>query len=845
MKVSLNSILEFNKVNHTSDATTVNRDKLVDQIESQLGAIEEVIKFKDKYDKAIVARVVKCEPHENADKLSLCLIDDKGAVKYVDRNEDGLIQIVCGAPNVKEGLNVVWLPPGSVVPSSLEAEPFTLEAREIRGKVSNGMLASPKELDLFDSHEGIFELDAQASELIGKTFSESYSLSDDYIIDLENKMFTHRPDCFGLLGVAREIAGIQGISFKSPDWYNLGASIDSNDDSLKVNLSNELPNLVPRFCLLPIKNVSIGPSPTWLQIELAKIGFRPISNIVDLTNYLMYITGQPLHAYDYDKVKSLSSGDNANIVVRNPKPDETIELLNGKTLKPRAEAIMIATDKKLIGVAGVMGGADTEVDGTTKNLILECGTFDMYSIRRTSMEHGIFTDAVTRFTKGQSPLQNISVLMQIVDNIKHISSGEIGGNLIDDNHLSKEIMDRGSLHPKVVIDADFINLRLGCDLKSEDIVKILSNVEFSCIINGSDIEVKAPFWRTDIELREDIVEEVGRLYGYDKLPQVLPKRLIEPVGKNILLETKNLVRQKLARAGANEVLTYSFVHADLIEKTGQDKSKAFKVANAISPVLQYYRLSLTPSLLDKVHQNIKLGYDQFALFELGKTHSHEHIQEDGIPNEFEALSFVIAANDKKKLPGSSYYQAKRYLEYLTDVQLVYRPLNDESGKYENVKPFDKNRSTLVYIKDTDELLGIVGEYKSSLSKTLKLPKYCSGFEINIDLLVMYLSNNNNYKAIPRFPHVSQDITLKAEATLAYSDLFNFLNSKLDEIEPDNSSYSITPLDIFVSEEDQSHKNISFRVKIASYDRTLTDIEVNKLLDNLAEESASKFSAQRV
>ncbi len=303
----------------------------------------------------------------------------------------------------------------------------------------------------------------------------------------------------------------------------------------------------------------------------------------------------------------------ATIVIRKPNKDEKLKLLNGKEIEPRKEAIMIATDKQLIGVGGVMGGSDTEVDENTKNIILECASFDMYSIRRTSMEHGLFTDAVTRFTKGQSSLQCGVVLAKIVDEIHQYADGKVASKMIDDKRNVKPL-------DPVKVNAHFINQRLGVDLSAADIKKLLENVEFKVDANNDELTISAPFWRTDIEIPEDIVEEVGRLYGYDKLPLDLPKRDLTPAAKDPSLALKSQIRAKLSKSGANEVLTYSFVHGDLLDKVGQDKKNAFQVANALSPDLQYYRLSLAPSLLEKVHPNIKAGYDEFALFELGKAH---------------------------------------------------------------------------------------------------------------------------------------------------------------------------------------------------------------------------------
>ena len=620
MKISLNTIRSFNKrYGCADDIAAIGVDQLVDKIGAQLGAVEEVVEFGKKYEGIIVAKVVACNDHPDADKLHVCKIDDGGRAKDVPRDDNGFVEVVCGAPNVAEGLLVAWLPPGLTVPETVDKEPFVLEAREIRGVLSNGMLASAKELALSDNHDGILEIDGEVAP--GTYFDEAFDLKNDTVLDIENKMFTHRPDCFGFIGIARELAGIQGMPYKSPDWYVPDPKLPGIEgDELTLTIKNELPELVPRFSAITMSNISVGPSPVWLQVELAKIGQKSINNIVDYSNWFMLETGQPIHIYDYDKVKARSGDSGATIVVRNPKPGETIKLLNGKTITPRPEAMMVATDKELICLGGAMGGADTEVDKDTKNIIIEAANWDMYNIRRTAMEHGIFTDAVTRFTKGQSPLQNPAVLAKIVAEIRQFAQGKIASPLLDDHYLDEATLSRNSLHLPVTVSADFVNARLGLKLSVDDMKTLLENVECQVAVKGEELTITAPFWRTDIELREDVVEEIGRLYGFDKLPLILPKRDLSATDKNSLLELKARVRKRLSAAGANEVLTYSFVHGNLLDKVGQDKAQAYQLSNALSPDLQYYRLSLTPSLLERVNPNIRAGYGTFALFEIGKTH---------------------------------------------------------------------------------------------------------------------------------------------------------------------------------------------------------------------------------
>ncbi len=833
MRVSLNLAQYYSNV----DLQKIGKEKLLEKIGTQLGAIEEVEDWGPRFDGILVARVVSCVSHPNADKLHVCTIDDGKKAKNVKRDSSGLIQVVCGAPNVKAGQIVAWLPPGSIVPATIGKEPLVLEAREIRGVVSNGMLASLNELGIGDDHSGILEIDPREVGIDlakpGTEFKKLYGL-DDIVVDIENKMFTHRPDCFGILGVARELAGIQGKSFKSPDWYLKQTEGKFAGSELKLHVNNPVHKLVTRFMAQVVENIQIGPSPVWLQAVLARAAIKPINNIVDLSNYYMYLTAQPTHAFDYDKIKALS-GSVPTLGPRKAIPGEELTLLGGKKIKLDTEDIVIATDKQAVALAGIMGGADTEVDENTRTIIIECATFDMYSVRRSSMRHGLFTDAVTRFNKGQSPLQNDRVLAKMASDLK--IQGANPTKLIFD--IKQANLDK----PKSVrVSPQFINERLGLSLSMAQITNMLENVEFKIMKAGSkQLAVVPPFWRTDISIPEDVVEEVGRLYGFDHLPLELPKHDLTPEPPDEELMLKNQIRDSLSRAGANEVLSYSFVHGDLFEKVGQDTAQAFQLNKSISPDLQYYRMSLTPSLLEKVHPNIKSGHDKFALFELGKTHSNTQIDESGLPREFNRVALVFAA--REPLVGAAYYQALKYVRALTSLPIV--PFDEEllSGHkilHQLAKPYNPKRSGLLW--NGKMAVGIVGEFSPNTKRSLKLPEYSSGFEIFLSSVAGEVKNT--YVPLPRFPKVEQDICLRVRADLPFSDLEGLVSETL--LEHDNEFRIETKLlDIYQREDDKEHKQITFRMSIASYERTLTDKEAGKILDTVEVAAHQKFDAMRI
>lgn len=829
MKISISTANYYSNV----DLKTINHNDLVKKIGSQLGEVGAVTDWSAKYSGVIVARVASCVDHPNADKLHICKIDDGGVVQNVDRDGNGYVQVVCGAPNVREGLVVAWIPPGVVVPVTYDTnEPFRLGKRELRGVLSNGMLASPAELGLNDDHDGILEIGVNevGGELtLGSSLSNVYGL-DDFIVDVENKMFTHRPDCFGVLGIAREIAGITGQSFKSPNWY-LQQPIFEDCNRLSLNVDVQIKDLVPRFMAVALDGITIKPSPVWMQAALTRVGIRPINNVVDVTNFVMYVTGQPLHAYDYDKLASLSN-NGAEIIVRYPEAGEKINLLNGKQIEPRSKAIMIATPKDLIGVGGVMGGADTEVDSSTTRIVLEVASFDMYSIRRTSMEHGLFTDAVMRFNKGQSSYQNDRVLSYAIQQLADYAGAVQASDVVD---IKQELRQ---LTP-VSITPEYANARLGIHLSASKIALLLQNVEFDVVSENDILYIKPPFWRTDIEIPEDIVEEVGRLYGFDNLPIQLPNRSTEPALKDPMLSLKTRIRHSLRNAGANEVLSYSFVHGDLLKKVGQDVRDAYCLSNALSPNLQYYRLSLMPSLLEKIHLNVKAGYDEFSLFELGKAHKISNGYDDGVPIELESAVFVFSSKSVKNHTGAAFYHAVRNLQYLGQslgLQFTILPTDDSPT------PFEPSRSGRISLGN-GQVVGHIGEFSLPVLKKLKVPNYSAGFELDLNALLRADKSHSPYKPLSKYPSVAQDITLHVKDKNSYAEVRSALTDAVNQNTDKSVLVEISAKDIFQNPNGDIH--ITFHLEFSSYDKTLRTEDVNNIIDTIAIYIEHKINACRI
>ena len=835
MKVSLNTIKQLTGI----ELPPI--DELVKRINAQLGGVEEVIDLGAKYKDARIVKVVQCEKHGNADKLSVCM---------VDAGEEDLIQVICGANNVRAGMWAVWLPPQSTVPSSYDdAEPFVLEARELRGVMSYGMLASAKELSIGDDHDGIVELTggdlAEGKELeAGAGFAKTFEL-DDIVIDIENKMFTHRPDLFGQLGVAREIAGIFGEQFEDPKWYYELEDINNPSQSFELKSFNDAGVNVPRLMLVGLDNIKVAPSPMWLRAKLVAMGGKPINNVVDVTNYVMLMSAQPTHAYDFDKLRGGTVG------ARMAKTGEKVKLLNDKTYTLSEDDIVIVDGEGPIGLGGVMGGGESEVSESTTRIVFECATFDMYTVRKTSMRYGLFTDALTRFNKGQSLFMNPYVMQYALGLLKQVVGADIATPVYDDLKADGEWRAKPEVTPmteSAKIETDFINSRLGLDLKTEAIVELLTNVGFECeTVSSGEFSYWAPAWRMDIQDKEDVVEEVGRLYGFDKLPRELPSRTIKPISPSVSSLAKQKIRSSLSRAGANEVLTYSFVHENIFKKSAQNIEEAFKLSNALSPDLQYYRLTVLPSLLDKVHHNIKSGYDEFILFEIGKGHNkkyHASDAEGGLPSELQFVDLIYA--NKKPAQGAAFYQIRNYVDQLVKdfgKEIICLPIA-EDYQYTVTAPFDLSRSAMVHEASTNEFIGMIGELKPSVLKAFKLPDYTAAATLDFAVFEkMATENILNYQPISKYPAVSQDVSLEVESELHYIDLFDVAKKALAGMLNDDYNWSLLPVSIYQGD-DKTRKVITLRLKIESHKSTLTDQQVQEFIGAIVKAAKNIYGAKQ-
>ena len=790
MRISLNWLKKYVNI-------SVPNDDLIRLIGARLVEVEGVIDETHKYDNIYVVRVEKVEKIPET-HLSLCqiFVGDDVEIKGVE-TEAGLVQVVCGAPNVREGMYAVWIAPGAVVPASLhEDAPFIIGKRKLRGFESNGMLAGADELDFGDDHSGIAEINPEIAKP-GELLAELFELND-LILDIENKSLTHRPDCFGLIGFAREVAGILGQKFEydnnhfriNTDTGLIDSVTDSFNFELIPSISIENKKICTRYSAITLEKHGDSKQKylTWMDTVISKSGMKPISLIVDVTNYLMLLTGQPLHAFDYDKFVAVGKKKSAEVNVRLAKKGEKIVLLGHNEVTLNVDDIVICSGDKPVALAGAMGGESTMIDGDTSRIIIESAVFSLYNLRKTQMAHGVFTEAITRFTKGLSSFQTLEVAeecaMMLSKGFKPIGMTE---QSLDDD---KTIV--------VKITTEEINKLLGTTYDATTIKRTLENVGFVVKSESGknnlveEMSVGVPNWRMDIQIKEDIIEEVGRLLGYDSIVPVLPRHFTAE--KNKLHQLKHDIRTMMVRYGANEVLTYSFVSESLINKASQDVNNSYKIVNSISPNLQYIRQSIMPSLLDKAYINEKLPVNRFVIFEMNGVYRKDlGVDKDKLPIQKNSLGCVVA---ERKNNETAFYKAKKYVEKILDelgIVADYVPLKTKNAE---TIMFEPKRTAEILING--EYIGVVGEFKSIVRNEFKLAPYLAGFEVDLDLLLKHLFSHIQVKIGRR---VEKDLTVTTKETYAKT---------LEKVREENSEAIIEPGLIYQAK-NQETRNITFHI----------------------------------
>ncbi len=804
MLISLNWLKSGLQTDNISD------DDLVKLIGARLVEVEGVIDQTHKYDKIYAVEVKSAEAIEGT-HLHLCKIDDDGKAEKVERDENGYVQVMCGAPNVHEGMLAAWIAPGAIVPQTYNTdEPFEIGMRKMLKKYdSYGMMAGADELDFGDDHSGIVELDPRWAKP-GQRLADVFKNINDKILDIENKSLTHRPDTFGILGFRREVAGILGQKHVSQDWYLEPEQNFKNNPDVKLEIETD-EALCPRYTAIVFESIAENKTP-YLNYDatlLARAGMRPVNPIVDATNINMLAFGQPLHAFDYDKFVKVGGTKTPKIIVRAAKPGEKLELLDGTTIEMNSDDIVITSNDVPVALAGAMGGANTAIDENTKRVILESATFSLYNLRKTQMAHGIFSEAITRFTKGQPAGQTKAVALRFAESISRYLKP-----------LALFDTQKAAPNPiEVSLTLSQINDLLGSDFTIEQVKRTLENVEFRVHIDGEGITVEVPFWRTDIHIAEDIIEEVGRLNGFDNIAPILP--LHATADPNELFALKTNIRNYLSARGANEVLTYSFVHSDLMQKVGQNPDNSYKIVNSISPELQRIRQSIVPSLLDKSYANLRAGHDKFALFEMNQVYPKNlGVDNEKVPRGAHQLGFVLV----DQAGNSSYYLAKKYLEGLLMSLGVAYEITEFASSDTNAYYEPKRSAT---IKSGEKIIGYLGEIKQSIARSFKLPRGLAAFELDLRNLLANAvgASKRNYRTSD-YPSVLRDLTITVAADRKYAEIESQLRDALADY-----IYKISPSSIYQAP-GQNTKNLSFHIEFAAPDKTLTKNEISAIMKKL-------------
>ena len=818
MKLPINSLKEYTKAK-------LNIENILHILSSKIGEVEGVTNLSEMYDGIYVAKILSKKDHPNADKLAIYKV-------AVGKEE---IQVVAGDKTLKEGDRVAYIKPGYIVPSTYKtSDEFKIKAVSMRGVLSKGMLCSEKELNIGQNHTNVLVLPSDAP--VGKPFSKYYQL-DDTVIDIENKALTNRGDLFGIIGLAREIAGAQNIPFESPQWYKENRSdIKPEGNILPIEINNESQTLCPRYMIAVLDNVQVKESPVWLKSILIRSGIKPINNIVDITNYLSVLTAQPLHAFDYDKLVSNDPNgkSKAQITVRLARDGERIHTLDNKIVELNSNHLVIADSTNPIAIAGVMGGMDTEVDENTKRIIIESASFNRFSIRKTSMDLGIFTEAVTRYTRGQHPQLCLPILLKAISLAQELSNGVLASNIVDS-------YPEPSLTKGISLSISRLNILLGTDISKEDVISILKNIEYTISeekVEGDYITVVPPVFRTDILIPEDIYEDIGRIYGYENIHPTLPLRDITPPKKNREIELKKKIRSILSNSGCNEVDTYNFTSINAIRKSNQDPNVAYHIKNALSPELELMRTSLLPSLFDKAQSNLNRNIQTLCMYEFNIPHIKGYVDNFNLPKEDWHLSLLFSSKEAL-IDGNPYYEVKRYFEKIVNTLGIkpfeYELIFDSSEVdlpiwVKNILPlFSTTGAALIqYFKNGNKIIiGVIGDIDSGVKNNFKLPRYTAGFEINLEELKRCDTLDNRKIHNSKYPPITQDLCFTVNRDFKYKDLETII---LDQVNARNRIATLECLDIY--QKDSDVKNMTVRLSIEHMEKTLTDSEYEKLREKI-------------
>ena len=746
------------------------------------------------WSEVFVGHVTGVRPHPNADRLRLCVVSTG--------SEE--LEVVCGAPNVAVGQNICFAKAGANIYNTHTERHEVLEAAKIRGVESQGMICSAVELGLGDDHSGIIELpeDAPVGDLL-----------DDYMGDtvLDLELTPNRLDCLSVLGVAHEVAALTGKTVKEPEtkYKEAGAPITE-----QIDISVGSPELCRRYTASLLQGVKIGPSPQWLQDRLTRAGLRPINNVVDVTNFVMLEYNQPLHSFDYDLIKD------ATVIVRRARPDEMLTTLDGVERKLTVENLVIADANDAIGIGGVIGGANSEISVNTVNVLLESATFDGTNNRETAQTLGLRTEATLRFEKGLRPELAPIALRRATGLIQEVAGGTVAPGIVD------VLSDEGADAPVVPLTGEKIRRMLGMEVDQKRVQETLDALGFTWESAGEfELKVTVPYWRNDVNIEEDLVEEVVRTIGYDSVPTTMLSSSIPFQQPVPVMGLRDQIKDLLASEGIQEVINYPLVTLQQLEQVEQldPANLPMRVTNPMSADREYLRTTLRASLLATLAANQGHGAGPFRLFEAGRVFWP---REGDLPDERETVAGVLAGlrHEPSWLEDDSlldFYDAKGVVELVLNrlgVLATYEPSDDPA--------FHPGRCAV--IKVADAVIGVVGEGHPVVMDRLGLESpQVAAFELYLGPILAALPDGQQqFEPLPRYPSATRDLALVMPTDVDAGQVTRLI---LRHRGVDRADL----FDIYAGENiAEGTKSLAFHVYFQARDRTLTNEEVNRSLDGL-------------
>ena len=747
----------------------------------------------------VVGRVVTVKEHENSDHLHVCT---------VDVGEQALLQIVCGAPNVKEGLLVPVAKVGAKLPGGAE-----IKKGKLRGVESCGMLCSGPEIgvpvELYPSVGDAGLLTFQEDYPVGTDVREIFGLNDQ-VVDFE--ILANRPDCLCVWGVARETAAAMGTPLYLPEVKVTEAGGDIRD-YVRVEVWEK--ELCPRYAARVVRNVKVGPSPAWLRQYLHAAGMRSINNIVDITNFVMLETGHPMHAFDLSKVKG------GCIIVRRSRAGEELTTLDGKKYPLSGNELMICDVEGPTGLAGIMGGEESEITEGTKDILFECAAFDRTCIRLTSRALGIRTEASGHFERGVSPATVMEALDRACQMVNVLEAGEVVSGVID---LYPEPVQPVTLK----VSCRRIAQRAGVAVEPDEMVRILEKLCFTVSRDGDEMTVTAPIFRQDIEQEADICEEVLRYAGYERIP-VTHLRGENPMGGlNDKAAQQKAIRAMLTGMGFYESMTFSFISKKSIDQLGLKESdprtRPLTVRNPLGEDTACMRTSLLPGLFKTLSLNIKNGNEDGRIYEMGTVYDAENRTFEGLPTETPSLALgVYGTND--------FYTLRGVVEALCVRHGIPYTIASCDEPY-----FHPGRRAC--LKNGETVLAVIGEIHPDTAEAYDMPGRVCAAVVDLPAFFALSRSMGTVKPIARFPAVTRDIALVMDEKQQVGPLMEALRQGCGSMLED-----IRMFDVFRGGQiGLNKKSVAFSLTYRANDHTLTDEEITSLTDRALKIASEQFGA---